>query len=144
MKNSVELIGYLGADGQLKSSDNGNFTLLSLATKETWKDKASGEYASRTEWHSVLASGKLGDYAATLTKGAFVLVEGTLRSRDYTVEIKGSTSKKPQSKTVKTWHIRASSIRRLDRKADPAQEHEAIQDPAADAENESFSEEAPQ
>ena len=38
-KNSVELIGFLGKDGQVKQSNNSNFTLLSVATKESWKNK---------------------------------------------------------------------------------------------------------
>jgi single-strand DNA-binding protein len=53
-KNSVELVGFLGKDAEVKQSDNSNFTLLSVATKESWKNKGTGEYDSRTEWHSVL------------------------------------------------------------------------------------------
>jgi single-stranded DNA-binding protein len=36
-KNSVELIGFLGKDAEVKQSNNSNFTLLSVATKESWK-----------------------------------------------------------------------------------------------------------
>ena len=42
-------------------------------------------------------------------------IEGTLRSKPYQVELKGSTSKKPLYKTIKTWNMRADVIRRLDR-----------------------------
>jgi single-strand DNA-binding protein len=121
-KNSVELIGYLGRDAEVKQANNSNFTLLNVATKESWKNKDTGEYDSRTEWHSVLCAGKLGDYAATLQKGAFVQIEGTLRSKPYQVEAKGSTSKKPLHKTIKTWYIRADVIRRLDRNGNASQE----------------------
>ena len=121
-KNSVELIGYLGRDAEIKQANNSNFTLLNIATKESWKNKDTGEYDSRTEWHSVLCAGKLGDYAATLQKGAFVQIEGTLRSKPYLVEAKGSTSKKPVHKTLKTWYIRADVIRRLDRNGNASQE----------------------
>jgi single-strand DNA-binding protein len=113
-KNSVELIGFLGKDAEVKQSNNSNFTLLSVATKESWKNKQTGEWQSRTEWHQVIAAGKLGEYAATLLKSAHVQIEGTLRSKPYQVEAKGSTSKKPLIKTITTWYIRAEVIRRLD------------------------------
>jgi single-strand DNA-binding protein len=122
-KNSVELIGFLGKDAEIKQGhNNSNFTLLSVATKESWKNKDTGNYDLRTEWHSVLCAGKLGDYAATLQKSAHVLIEGTLRSKPYQVEVKGSTSKKPIYKTITTWYIRANVIRRLDRNANASQE----------------------
>jgi single-strand DNA-binding protein len=70
--------------------------------------------------HSVF--GKLGDFAATLTKGAHIEVEGTLRSREQTVELKGSSKKNPETKTVRSWFIRAESIRKLDR-AENSAEH---------------------
>jgi single-strand DNA-binding protein len=122
-KNLVELIGFLGKNAEVKQgSNNSNFTLLSVATKESWKNKDTGAYDSRTEWHSVLCAGKLGDYAATLQKSAHVLIEGTLRSKPYQVEAKGSTAKKPIYKTITTWYIRANVIRRLDRNANVSQE----------------------
>ena len=121
-KNSVELIGFLGKNAEVKQSDNSNFTLLSVATKESWKNKETGEWQSRTEWHQVIAAGKWGDYAATLQKSAHVQIEGTLRSKPYQVEVKGSTSKKPLYKTITTWYIRAEVIRCLDRNANASQD----------------------
>ncbi|HZQ53048.1 MAG TPA: single-stranded DNA-binding protein [Bryobacteraceae bacterium] len=121
-KNSVELIGYLGRDAEIKQANNSNFTLLSVATSESWKSKETGERQSRTEWHSVICAGKLGEYAVTLQKGAFVQIEGALRSKPYQVEAKGSTSKKPLYKTITTWYIRADVIRRLDRNANASQD----------------------
>ena len=139
-KNSVELIGFLGKDGQVKQSNNSNFTLLSVATKESWKNKETGAYDSRTEWHDVLCAAKLGDYAATLQKGMHLQIEGTLRSKPYEVELKGSTSKKPLHKTIKTWYIRANVIRRLDRNGNAPQEdtpaNETPDQPAADSTDE--------
>jgi single-strand DNA-binding protein len=121
-KNSAELIGFLGKNAEVKQSNNSNFTLLSVTTKESWKNKETGEWQSRTEWHQVLAAGKLGEYAATLQKGAHVQIEGTLRSKPYQVELKGSTSKKPIYQTITTWYIRAEVIRRLDRNANASHE----------------------
>jgi single-strand DNA-binding protein len=116
-KNAVNLIGFLGKDAQIKAAqDNStNFTVFSLATKESWKNKQTNEWESRTEWHRILAFGKLGDFAATLMKGAHIEVEGTLRSREQTFELKGSPKKNSETKTVRSYFVRAESIRKLDR-----------------------------
>jgi single-strand DNA-binding protein len=91
-KNAVNLIGFVGKDAEVKAAqDNStNFTVLSVATKESWKNKQTNEWESRTEWHRILAFGKLGDSAATLTKGAHIEVEGALRSREQTLELKAA------------------------------------------------------
>jgi single-strand DNA-binding protein len=49
-KNAVNLIGFLGKDADVKAAqDNStNFTVLSLATKESWKNKQTNEWESRT------------------------------------------------------------------------------------------------
>ena len=52
--NKVILVGNLGKDPEVRATQNGsriaNFT---LATTESWKDKATGERKERTEWHRV-------------------------------------------------------------------------------------------
>src|SRR5437660_6795721 len=54
--NTVKLIGFLGKDAEVKSTKSGNeYTVLSLATQASWKDKKSGEYVNRTEWHRMIA-----------------------------------------------------------------------------------------
>ena len=52
-KNTVDLIGFLGEDAEVKvaSDSSTNFTVLSLATKESWKKRDTSEWESRTEWH---------------------------------------------------------------------------------------------
>ena len=57
-------------------------TTLSVATKESWKD-AAGDWQGHTEWHRIVAFGKLGEYAKALIKGTHVMVQGSLRSREY-------------------------------------------------------------
>jgi single-strand DNA-binding protein len=89
--------------------------VLSLATKESWRNKQTNEWKSRTERHRILVFGKLRNFAATLTKGAYIEVEGTLRSREQTLELKGSSKKNPETKNVRSWFVRAESIRKLDR-----------------------------
>ena len=54
--NSVQLIGNLGQDPEVKYMQSGDAVAsFSLATSETWKDKASGEPVEKTEWHRCVA-----------------------------------------------------------------------------------------
>jgi single-strand DNA-binding protein len=79
--NKVILIGNLGKDPEIKNTASGNpVCRFSLATNETWKDKA-GNAQERTEWHSVVAFGKLAEICGQyLTKGRLCYVEGSIRS----------------------------------------------------------------
>ena len=53
--NKVFLIGRLGNDPDIKSTQNGkSVAILSLATSESWKDKNTGEKKEKTEWHRVV------------------------------------------------------------------------------------------
>jgi single-strand DNA-binding protein len=84
-QNRASLIGFLGKDAEVRTTNSKtSFTVLSLATKRSWKDRESGEYQSQTTWHRCIAWGKLGEFAATLTKGAHVQIEGEIRTREYT------------------------------------------------------------
>jgi single-strand DNA-binding protein len=84
--NRATLIGFLGADGELRHTRNDTpFTALSLATKRSWKDRESGEYRSETTWHRCIVwGGARSEFAATLKKGAHVQIEGEIRTREYT------------------------------------------------------------
>ncbi len=84
--NKIILVGNLGKDPESRSFQNGgkvvNFT---LATSETWSDRASGERKEKTEWHNVvIRNEKLGEIAERyLKKGAKVYIEGSIQSRKY-------------------------------------------------------------
>lgn len=84
--NKVILVGNLGKDPESRSFQNGgkvvNFT---LATSETWNDRASGERREKTEWHNIVVRNeKLGEIAERyLKKGAKVYVEGAIQTRKY-------------------------------------------------------------
>lgn len=83
--NKAILIGNLGRDPELRYTQNGqavaNFT---LATSESWTDKASGEKVERTEWHRIVVWGKMGEHCAQyLTKGRSVYVEGRIQTREW-------------------------------------------------------------
>ncbi|MFH2046908.1 MAG: single-stranded DNA-binding protein [Pseudomonadota bacterium] len=81
--NKVMLIGRLGKDPEIRYTNAGvaiaNFT---IATSEDWKDKASGEKKERTEWHRIVAFGKLGEICGEyLSKGKQIYIEGRLQTR---------------------------------------------------------------
>ncbi len=105
--NKVTLIGFLGNDAEVRSNNERSLTNLSLATKSSYKK--DGKYIEHTEWHRCVVFGKLGEFAATLKKGAHVLLEGELRSRKY------ESTKTNSEQTI--WEIRVDSILKLDRAA---------------------------
>lgn len=111
--NRASLIGFLGKDAEVKSTQNENsFTILSLATKRSWKDRETGERQSRTTWHRCIVWGKLGEFAATLTKGTHVQIEGEIHSREYTQRASGT---KAAEITKSITEVRVKSIVKLDR-----------------------------
>ena len=79
--NKVTLIGFTGADAEVRTNNDRSLTTLSLATKSSYKK--DGKYIEHTEWHRCVVFGKLGEFAATLKKGAHIQVEGELRSRKH-------------------------------------------------------------
>ena len=121
--NQVSLIGFLGGDAEVRKANNRSFATLSLATKSSYKDKKRGDYVAQTEWHRCVVFGKLAEFAATLTKGARVQIEGELRSRE--IATKNSDFKR------RIWEIQVDSILKLDRaeKAGP-ENADAGEDPA--------------
>ena len=83
--NSVQIIGFVGKDPERRQarSNGAAFTVLSVATQRSWKN-ADDEWASKTEWHRVIAWNSLGErVAASLRQGDHILVEGTLVSSSY-------------------------------------------------------------
>ena len=85
--NKVILVGNLGKDPEVRRMTSGDpVVTLSIATSETWRDKASGEKKEKTEWHRVVIFNKnLADVAEKyLKKGAKVYVEGQLQTRKWT------------------------------------------------------------
>lgn len=82
--NKVILVGRLGNDPEIKGMPSGdNVVNLSLATSENWKDK-DGEKQEKTEWHKVVAFGKLADICGKyLVKGKQIYIEGRLQTRQW-------------------------------------------------------------
>ena len=85
--NKVILVGNLGKDPEVRRTTAGDpIVNLSLATSESWRDKASGERKEKTEWHRVVIFNKnLAEVAEKyLRKGSKVYVEGQLQTRKWT------------------------------------------------------------
>ena len=82
--NKVILVGNLGRDPEVRyMPDGGAITNISVATTESWKDKA-GEKQEKTEWHRVAFFGKLAEIAGEyLKKGSQIYLEGRLQTRKW-------------------------------------------------------------
>lgn len=84
--NRVILVGNLGNDPEVKYAQSGSaIANLTVATSESWNDKATGEKRESVEWHRVVLFGKLAEVAGEyLRKGSQVYIEGQLRTRKWT------------------------------------------------------------
>jgi single-strand DNA-binding protein len=111
--NSVTVVGNLGGDPQARSLPSGDSVAnFSLATTERFKDR-NGERQERTEWHRIVAFGKLAEACAQyLSKGRQVYVEGRLTTREY--EAKDGSGKRYRTEIV------ARQVRFLGRRGDAA------------------------
>jgi single-strand DNA-binding protein len=109
MINKAILVGNLGRDPEVRYTTSGMAVAnFSIATSERWKDKNSGEMQERTEWHRIVAWGRLGEICGEyLSKGRQVYIEGRIQTRDwedrdgnkrYTTEIVASEMKMLGSK----------------------------------------------
>ncbi|MEQ1798570.1 MAG: single-stranded DNA-binding protein [Lacibacter sp.] len=85
LKNKVQLIGNLGNAPEVRTLDGGKkMAKFSIATNETYRN-AKGEKVTETQWHNMIAWGKVAEIAEKyLTKGKEVVVEGKLVNRNYT------------------------------------------------------------
>lgn len=82
--NKVILVGYLGADPDMRYTPSGQGVCeLRLATSESWNDK-NGQRQERTEWHRIVVWGKRAEICSKyLAKGRQVYVEGRIQTRTY-------------------------------------------------------------
>jgi single-strand DNA-binding protein len=84
--NKVILIGNLGKSPELRYTQDGRKVVsFSMATSESWRDKATNERKDKTEWHQVVIfNDRLGDIATQyLKKGSKVYLEGQLQTRKW-------------------------------------------------------------
>ncbi len=90
--NKVILIGNLGNQPEIRSMQSGDKVAnLSIATSDTWKDKATGERKEKTEWHRVVVfnPGIIKLCENYLQKGSKVYIEGELQTRKWTDQASG-------------------------------------------------------
>lgn len=128
MLNKVMLIGNLGADPEVRFTQDGTCVAnLRLATTERFKDR-NGERQERTEWHRVVLWGRLGEIAQQyLSKGRQVYIEGRIETRKWTDN---------EGKERYTTEIRASEMKMLGGRGDVAEApgggHGSAKDPFAE------------
>jgi len=105
--NKAILIGNLGADPEMRHTPSGRpVATFNVATNEQWKT-ADGEQQSRTEWHRIVAWGRLAEICGQyLQKGSQVYIEGRIQSRSW---------EDKQSVTRRTTEIVANNLLMLGR-----------------------------
>jgi single-strand DNA-binding protein len=85
--NKVILVGNVGKDPEIRRTQDGRpIANISLATSETWRDKATGERKEKTEWHRVVVFNEnlckvIEQY---VKKGSKLYIEGSLQTRKWT------------------------------------------------------------
>ncbi len=86
MINKAIIVGNLGRDPEIRYTQSGTAVAnFSVATTEKWKDKNSGEWQERTEWHRIVAWARLGEICGEyLSKGRQVYIEGKIQTREWT------------------------------------------------------------
>lgn len=85
--NRVMLIGNLGADPEIKRTQDGRpIANMRIATSESWRDKSTGERKEKTEWHRIVVfnEGLCKVVEQYLKKGSKVYIEGQLQTRKWT------------------------------------------------------------
>jgi single-strand DNA-binding protein len=87
MLNRAQLIGHVGADPEIRVTQNvgAKFASFSLATTEKWTDKATGEKRERTEWHRcvVWSEALIGVIEQYVKKGSKLYIEGKIQTREW-------------------------------------------------------------
>ena len=111
MINKVILVGRLGKDPEIRSTPGGqSVAKFTMATDERFTDR-NGEKQERTEWHNIVAWGKLGEICGQyLKKGKLVYIEGSIRTDSW--DDKESGQKRYRTEIV------ARDMKMLDRRGD--------------------------
>lgn len=83
--NKVIIVGNLVSDPELRSTPSGQSVCnFRMATNRIWKDRNTGQQQKETEFHTIVAWGRLAEIASQyLTKGGLAMIEGRLRTRSW-------------------------------------------------------------
>ena len=100
--NKAILIGNLGRDPEVRYTPSGTAVAnFSVATTENWTNK-DGEKQSRTEWHRVVAWGRLGETCGEyLSKGSQVYIEGSIQTNEW----EDKEGNKRQTTEIRAWRM---------------------------------------
>jgi single-strand DNA-binding protein len=111
MINKVILVGRLGKDPEMRSTPGGQTVAkFTMATDERYTDK-SGEKQERTEWHNIVAWGKLAEICGQyLRKGKLIYIEGSIRTDSW-------EDKETKQKRYRT-EINAGTMKMLEKRGD--------------------------
>lgn len=122
--NKAMIIGRLGRDPEIRYTQDGKAVAnFSLATSDRWRDKGSGDMQERTEWHRIVAFGRLGEICGEyLSKGKQVFIEGRLQTRSW----------EKDGVTRYTTEIVASNMQMLGARGDEPGAGRSMGQPAAD------------
>lgn len=84
LRNNLQLLGNVGNDPEIKTLDSGKkMATFTIATNETYKD-SNGEKVQETQWHKVIAWGKLAEIVEKyVTKGKEIAIGGRITYRSY-------------------------------------------------------------
>jgi single-strand DNA-binding protein len=82
--NKVFLLGNVGKDPEIKATGGGTVVAnFGLATSERFKDQ-QGNFQERTEWHNVVAYGRVGEIVRDyVKKGNKLFIEGRINTRNW-------------------------------------------------------------
>jgi single-strand DNA-binding protein len=90
--NRIQIIGFTGKDAESRNIRGTHKVSFSVCTNESWQDE-KGDWQQKATWHNcVVWGGRVADFASTLEKGAYLLVEGKLVKREYEREIQARKS----------------------------------------------------
>ncbi len=83
--NKAIIVGRIGKDPEVRHTQDGKaIANFSIATSEEWKDKNTGQKQEKTEWHRIVAFGRLGEICGEyLSKGKQVYIEGRIQTRQW-------------------------------------------------------------
>ena len=123
--NKVFLIGNVGRDAEVRYTQSGQAVAnFSLATSESYTDRASGEKHETVEWHNVIAWGKLAEIAGQyVTKGRQMFIEGSIKTSSWV---------DPQGVKHYKTEINAQRLQLLGRREDGAPRQESLPGPSYD------------
>lgn len=120
--NKAVLVGNAGKDPEMRYTQNGGAVAnFSIATTESWKNKQTGEYENKSEWHNIVVFGKFAELVGQyIKKGNKVYIEGKLQTSTWD---DASGVKKYKTEII------ASEVQLLDKQESQGQQQSAPQQP---------------